>query len=520
MERTHGRAALKWEAALYWCVVALHLVPVLSSKWFVTLDGPCHLYNARIIADLLRGSTSAATFFHINPFPEPNWLGHAIMAFTMFFAPAWIAEKLVFTLAIIGLAWSFRAFIRTIAPERVWMSWLVMPFLLSYTLRMGFINFSLSLPLLFVALGSWNVLRGDPRSRNRWRLAAAMLLLYFAHLSTFLLCTGTLALWAVRESVAPSNLRRAASSLKQLIACTAMPLSLVVWYHFAHPAGPAAPKFLPKGELLQWIFDGRAWNTLVYAQELRFTRTMAVVMLAMFVVAVIVALRDHRWRKPDALLIWAGVALILFTAYFLLPDEMAGGKIASPRLLLFAMMFIAIVIAFSRLHRVVAVCGIVIIVVADGAHTLQQTRTAESLGQEADELVSIASSVPEGAVLLPLNYGDNQMHSNMSNYIGAMRHAIVLDNFAAYAAHDPILWNRRMGITHIGNFATSNRPCVRINAYVPSAGIRAGQVLTWKMNDTMDDSCANDLRAQLAAHYHLVATSPHGDARLYQLNDR
>ena len=126
------RTAHRLEPWLFWAMAAFHLWPVFTSTWFVTLDGPCHVYNARVILDLV-----------LNPFPEPNWLGHAIMASLMTVAPAHVAEKIIFMLIIGGTAWAFRRLTLTLSPHRPWLSWLVMPFLLTYTLRMGFINFCL-----------------------------------------------------------------------------------------------------------------------------------------------------------------------------------------------------------------------------------------------------------------------------------------------------------------------------------------------------------------------------------------
>ena len=70
----------------------------------------------------------------------------------------------------------------------------------------------------------------------------------------------------------------------------------------------------------------------------------------------------------------------------------------------------------------------------------------------------------------------------------------------------------------LGNFAQSARPCVRLKGYEKEKNIAVGRVLTWRMNDGMQDSCTMDVRAQLASGYHQVAASLSGDARLYEPN--
>ncbi|MBK9418616.1 MAG: hypothetical protein IPN62_15375 [Flavobacteriales bacterium] len=140
------------EPLLFTLLTALHLAPVHATRWFVTLDGPSHLYSARILKELLAGDPFLAGFFRIHAEPVPYWLAHALMVPLHALLPAWAVDRMMYTLAVVGLAFAFRWFIRTVAPQRSWTALLVMPFLLHYALRLGFLNFSLSLALLFVVL--------------------------------------------------------------------------------------------------------------------------------------------------------------------------------------------------------------------------------------------------------------------------------------------------------------------------------------------------------------------------------
>ncbi|MEO8588634.1 MAG: hypothetical protein ABI432_04635, partial [Flavobacteriales bacterium] len=171
--------------ALFYLMLALHAVPVLVFRWFPTLDGPGHLYNARIVRSLMAGDGAIGRFFEVNSFPEPNWLGHAIMAGVMTFAPAHIAEKTVMLLYVIGLPLAFRFALRHLGSAG-WATLLIFPFIYGFTFRVGFLNFSLALPLLLLSLGM------GLGSRARWPLALVLTILYFAHLTCFLLAMAVL----------------------------------------------------------------------------------------------------------------------------------------------------------------------------------------------------------------------------------------------------------------------------------------------------------------------------------------
>jgi hypothetical protein len=513
MSEARTQAWDRLEAAAYWVVVLVHLFPVLLHKWFVTLDGPCHLYNARIIRDLVLGDELTAHFFRINPFPEPNWTGHAIMAVVMAIAPAWIAEKVVVLLAVIGLAWCFRSFIGTIAPARIWMSWLVMPFLISYVLRMGFFNFCLGLAVFFALMTAWHQRSASSSRATLWRGGLLLLLLYFTHLSTFVMGLATIALWSLLDRIAARDGAGLVRDIKHLAVSASLPIALTVSYHFAHPSVPGEPKYLPTEQLLAWIGDGQAWIGLGSAESL-LTRAIAITFIALFLAAMAWAMKLHLPLRSH---FWSVMTMAALLAFLLLPDQMAGGGIASPRLLLFAMFFMALAVASSSIPKWICICGLTVATVADLLHLRQQYESAASLASEAADLTSLLDQVPEGTIVLPLNYGDNWIHSNISNYIGASRKAIVLDNYAAIATHHPVRWQPGMEpYETVGTFATSNRPCVSLNAFENRFDKVLDLVITWKMHESMIDSCTNDVRAQLASGFVEVGRSASGNARLYR----
>src|SRR5580765_1098008 len=85
-------------ARLYVAVAILAVVPIWCVRHVPTVDGPSHTYNAWILNQLIRGAEGpVAQWFMIDWRPNPNWIGHAVMAALMFVVSPTVAEKLFTT---------------------------------------------------------------------------------------------------------------------------------------------------------------------------------------------------------------------------------------------------------------------------------------------------------------------------------------------------------------------------------------------------------------------------------------
>jgi hypothetical protein len=503
----------RWEPVAYGLAVIAHLYPVWANAWFVTLDGPCHLNCSRIMYALVTKQGTLSDLFALNPYPEPNCLGHWLMALLYPFAPARIVEKIVFTVIIVGTGWSFRRLTRSLAPSRPWSAFLGLPFLFGYGVFMGFINFSLCVPLLLLALAEWErTMRVGSTARKAWPLFVIMLALYLTHLFGFLLALFLIGLRTITSWLSDRSDRSIRPLVVRGVLAFAVPSALVIGYFVRHSGHAAAPARFEVGELFGWLIHGRSWVAFG-DQELPFTQIIACVMLGMGAIGFITFFRGTRtWKE----LVWFIAFAALIVLYFALPDTMAGGSLASPRLLSFAMLTLSLWIIARVEHRLVLSVGIGVIAVADLAHVVELNKASQNLSNEVEELMSVAHGAPQGAVLLPLNYSDNWMHSNISSYIGAAQGSVVLDNFVATAPFAPVRWRIDDLSEAYGNFNTSNRPCARLKGDPQAIAPSITHVLTWKMNDAFIDSCTNDVRAQLSRDFNLVASSPNNDARLYR----
>ncbi len=198
-----GNPSTARERSLGLATLLLALAPGLISiwtwPWFVTQDGPAHVYNAHILLESLGPSSPFRDVYQAQWDPLPNWTGHLSLMGLLAVLPPRQADRMMMSLTLAGFAASI-----------VWLRWRVagwrdMPAsaLLASLLAMnltwvfGFYSFLLGACLFPITLGVWW------GGRNRFgpgRSAALMALLvlgYFSHPISLGLTVGGLGLLAL-----------------------------------------------------------------------------------------------------------------------------------------------------------------------------------------------------------------------------------------------------------------------------------------------------------------------------------
>ena len=109
----------KIEKYIFFLILLLNLLPVLSYKFFPTMDGAAHLYNSNLINEMVLGNKELHQYYIFNSMPVPNWIGHIILSFFNLFLPAHIAERILLISFLIGLPLAFRSLLKTISIENI-----------------------------------------------------------------------------------------------------------------------------------------------------------------------------------------------------------------------------------------------------------------------------------------------------------------------------------------------------------------------------------------------------------------
>lgn len=503
--------------ALFFGILFLYCAVVAEGRFFPTVDGPVHTYNARLFGDLMAGDAHACRFFHFNDAPVPYWTSTVLMwLFGSLLGPAEV-ERVMVLLIIIATALFYRWFLRAVSVESNIGSLLIFPFLWTVPLQLGFFNFCLGFALLFFTL-SWWLHRSPGQRMDLATLIGALLfmLLYFTHIMFFVLSLALItghAGWMKFQMRDISFLRNA---LSRMLIMAAPAMLLCVWYAIVNDGeGPRAAT-MSFTQRLEWLVNGQPLLTLVWDKEQPMVRLVQTGLLLL----TLGAIRSRRKQlfTPAIGDAWGWAALVFFAACLVLPDGFSTGTIVLVRLQLIGLVFWATWCAAQRMNERVRIVGVGLAIAGALWQLHFHWGTVRALRSEAEDLYTVHTEIREDASVLPLNYSGNWMHGNFSDYLGTWKNTIVLDNFVARFSHSPIQWRAEMEpFADIGNFDNSLQPCVNLDAWTQRTGRTIDHVITIRMPQQPTDSCAMDVLAQLKNRYELSFTSPTTDVRLYSL---
>lgn len=447
------------ERCLFLAAVLLNALPVLLFKYFPSMDGAAHLYNSRLIHELLFGQNdNVRLFYSFTEVPVPNWLGHFILVAALTILPAFLAEKVLLVLYVVGLPYAFRLLIKTISPQKVEYSFFILPFCYSYLFTLGFYNFSLALVLMFLTMAKWMRMDGTPHTpRALGNLIVLLALLYFAHIFVFGLTLGMLGLHIVINA-APTGpwggawvkdvFRSMRPRLVRLGCASAIPLTLALLYYWRMPAAPHYT-FIGRRELMEWLYTLRpiiSYNTdleSVYIRQIFF----ALVALSVVSLCIVRRPRNGQGAGNAAMangrlaLFWKALCLVFLLLYLLMPDGNGIAGYMSVRLGLLLLMFFIALLSLHGAPRWFTWAAILFMLYGNfnlGDYYVSVVREQNRIAMNCEKA---GSHIPPGSIVYPVDRSGNWLGSHYSNYVGVNTPMVILDNYEAGQGYFPLRWN-------------------------------------------------------------------------------
>src|SRR6266550_2851537 len=126
------------EKILFLSLLIIYLLPVWAFEYFVTADGPSHVYNASVIYNYLRPEySSLRQYYELNSWLTTNFFDHIILAGLMFIVPAIVGEKILLSAYILILPVSIRYALSAVNQSSTFLTVLAFPFIYNYFLHEG-----------------------------------------------------------------------------------------------------------------------------------------------------------------------------------------------------------------------------------------------------------------------------------------------------------------------------------------------------------------------------------------------
>ena len=514
------------ERIIFYLLIAANLFPVLAYHFFPTVDGPAHLYNSRQFIELLKNPDSPLAYsFTINAAINPNWSGHFILAAFLSFLPAFMAEKMVLLIYLIGLPLSFRYFIISVNKKNIYLSYLIFPFTYSFLFYFGFYNFNIGLVFLFIAIPLWKRYYNDYNLSHAIKLMLVIIAICLSHLFVFGIFLLAIFFIHLKDYLGffTKNFSAKKYALKnyfvQLILLFPS-LFILVYYFATAQADPAKSEFSAWAFLWHNIREVSPAKGINYTPAGEYSRILWWLILLPFVymfLDLLITGHGEKWKfRYNGLLV---ITAVCFALIFILPDA-RGAAIGfiSARLNVFLFLFfIAFLASFKYpdwFKYFVSACAVFI------SFSLQKINYKEAapMAETATDIAVASELIGPYSVVLPVVFSNEQLTGHIANYLGVDKPMVLLENYEATMNHFPLKWNySNIPAYKLGEMGYPNA-CFGIVVSCVETVKNPDYVLLIKDPDFTDKAeCQEAVRQALEADYRLLSTGRNKRVSLYVL---
>ncbi len=498
----------KNERLFFWLYALLHFFLIWAFEWFMTFDGPSHLYNARQLWEIWSGNgETLLKWYSVNPRPD-NWLVHGLLAILSAMAGPAAGEKLLLTLYALVFVWGFRAWMVQ-NGYRV-MSWWIFFLLYSANFYLGQYSFVISVALVPWFMVAWQKWLIEGGNRPLFWSGLLLTLIYLTHLVSFAaagLVAGIVALvigvnWTSRIRI-----------LKHLFLISLPGLALFVWFFYHNPLSTNL-SFMSLTDKLDGLVRIRSLTVFSLSKESEVTIPLFLVMVA------ILAWMLYADRlKTKSVKANAGAVLALFVVYLVAPDVAAGGGYIVMRLNLLLMLFLLALLALAKPFSGRLAWLWAFVIVGQLVLLNRKLQASNSLSDDVKEFQESQAYVRENATLVTFNYSPNWFHQHITEYPGLEVPLINFTNYEASNAYFPLGWRKdekiEACIRQWGEFIKFPQQALQS---LPDSSILPDQILLWCKNTLSEEQNDSLLNALLERHYELIHLSEGGRLEVYLHN--
>jgi hypothetical protein len=511
----------------------LCLLQIWLPGYYVTGDGPCHLYNAQVLHDYWCNKNTAfySQYYQVIYRADPNWLTTVALALLLFVVKGAIAEKILLSLYVMLYIGGVGLLLKKLSNGSIYWLLAVFIFVFPHTLAKGFYNFTFS-----IAFYGWVVLYWL-RFLEKRNIANGLLfflfttLLFFTHLLAFSTAAMTCALLVVTYGLALPE-RASGFILKNLLRLTAFFTPYVIF----------AARFTEKEGGMQLSLKHHFYRLIelvqlkyfvnVTGREDVFALAAGITLVLLFGISLL-SFRKAVINKYDGLL--ASLVLVLF-AYLFFPEDFLGRLILiTMRAQLLVALLMVCVIAYRLPAGMVKTAGAFVLFTCFLGMNVAQTACRLKASAATADYNSAKSLIKPYSVVLPLDFSPNGMDehkqmiadrnylfSHAAQYMGTEKPLVFIDNYEANMGYFPVNWLEKANpYFHLSKHEgiEGQPPYADIAEYKQTSGVTIDYVLMWCYDPAfLTNEHFAKLYAEIMAGYHQVYSSPTGRTILLEKN--
>ncbi len=446
------------EKAFFWLIILLNAIPVLSLKFFLTLDGPAHLYNGNVIKNLIVGNSPLiSSLFEFNSIITPNWSGHFILAVLSLVFNGFLTEKIFILLYLIFMPVSFRYMISSISTSNRNLSYLIFPFTYAFLFQCGFFNFCIAFIFMFFTLGYWYKNGEKPRLKHIIILCLLLTVTFFSHILIYGFLGVVLVLLMVGNSVknfeGPRYFAEYILEKSLILFMAALPSLILLIQFMLNIKFESTYEKYPFDVLLQWIIKVRPLILFNFEKESLTTIFFIFIYLSALLYTVIVRIKGMTSKRSDGVRFLSsskrGISVtdtillfsfFLLTLFFIVPNSASAGMM-SDRLCVGFFIFLIIWLAIQPYRKWFSYIIIASTLVLHFLLLINHYPSYKGLSNIANEIYKTSEYVEDESIVVSVNLTDNWMLGHAADYIGADK-AVVLYSYEAFYKWFPLRWNK------------------------------------------------------------------------------
>jgi hypothetical protein len=464
---------IKIEPYIFLMLCIIGILPVLYTKYYVTLDGPAHLYNANLIKELILGKSSEiSNLFTLNRFPLPNWSGHLFMALFNLIFPSFVSEKIVFLIYFILTPIFFRKFVLHFYPENRIITYFILLFLHNQILYFGFLNMSLGIMFLFATCLFFVKHCSQIKIKNILILTLLLLSVYFSHIFIFLIAIIVLAITLLlKMRLVQSDNYFKITNLKELfrsgiiLIISIIPgLILTICYMVSVDSIEKQPR--PElAELIKWIFDIRPLLTLCYCEKWTNLSHILTVLFALLILCNIYIYIKNTFKVENdqitfkipfrlSSILWFSSWFLFLFLFLILPNSI----LITERLILLVYLFFIVWLACLKYPKFITYVSLITVLYLQIRFVDMHLQPMHQISRDVEKMMTVTKNIKQNCLVLTFNYSDNWLHSHITGYLGSNNAIPVLENYEAQLKWFPVQWNRKIyKIDKLDNWGVDNR---------------------------------------------------------------
>ncbi len=441
---------VRYEGLIFFIVAVINLFPLFSRQFFPFMDAPAHLYNAKLINQMVFGHNEfLREYFAFNPVIVPNWMSHIIMSpLHGFFEPGNV-EKIYLISYFFLFPYALRYCVMGMNRENKYIAYLGFPLAYNTLAMYSFFNFSYGLVFFLLCVGYFY--RHHAFGKATWKhylgLFILLLCVYLCHLVVLmitLLCMAFMflnALWLDR----PSFFKKLFSVRTALLIVVSLPsLVLLLLYLKAFHTSAGTYEFLEKRELLEYLLNGRHFISFGFAENYN-SGLLAFLIFCLFLPALYFVLCEAKQHFFASSRLFLGAILVaVLGLYFYLPNSDGVGGYVSIRLCILIFIIVVLFSSAFRHNRVFLGCVLFISLYIQHNRLKLYNEIIVSRNRAVTEIRDQAVFVEPNSFLFSFKIDDDWLSGHQYNYLCLDKPVVAVQDYECMTGYFPLVWKSNM----------------------------------------------------------------------------